>query len=246
MKIIVFDDNQQDLCELVHAIHSWKDKHNYSEVIVKSLHTPDSLLFSLPDIIMYDVFFLDIMTENDSSTGFRLAEKIHHQNPQAIVIFTTNSREYFESAFEISAFRYMLKPVNPQKIYVALDEAYSRTKVKHSHAFIFQSDRQRVIIRCDQILYVESITTDHRAKLILTNGSVTEISLSGTNFSSLIEDKLSDEFFQCHRSFIINLNYVKKYGRNIVILLDDTEIPVSNKYRADLTNRMIDHYKKAY
>ena len=76
----------------------------------------------------------------------------------------------------------MLKPLNPQKIYAALDEIYSRLRTINSHAFIFQSARQKLIIESDRILYLESITTDHRAKLILTDGKVEEISLSGTNF----------------------------------------------------------------
>ena len=186
MKIVVFDDNKEDLDELTQTVHLWKSHHNYSDVIVHSYLDMHTLLFSIPDINSYDVFFLDIMTDDDPSSGFRLAERIHQQNRRAFIIFTTNSKEYYESAFEISAFRYMLKPLNKQKIASVLDEVYSRSRLVKNHAFIFQSDRQRMIIDSDQILYLESITTDHRAKLFLTDGSVTEISLSGTRFSSMV------------------------------------------------------------
>ena len=140
----------------------------------------------------------------------------------------------------------MLKPINPQKIHAALDELYSKSRRIKNNAFIFQSDRQRIIIESDQILYIESITTDHRAKLILTDGSVTEISLSGTSFSNLVEEALSSDFFQCHRSYIVNLNYVLQYSNHIVVLQNHAEVPVSRKYKTELTNRMIDHYKKVY
>ena len=246
MKIVVFDDNKKELDELTQTVHSWKSHHNYSDVIIHSYLDTHSLLFSIPDIDSYDVFFLDIMTDDDPSSGFRLAERIHQQNRKAFIIFTTNSKEYFESAFEISAFRYMLKPLNKQKIASVLDEVYSRSRLVKNHAFIFQSNRQRMIIDSDQILYLESLTTDHRAKLFLTDGSVREISLSGTKFSSLVDEKLSTDFYQCHRSFIVNLNYLTKYSSHMVILHNDIEIPVSSKYRTELTNRMIDHFKKAY
>ena len=65
-------------------------------------------------------------------------------------------------------------------------------------------------------------------------------------YAKLVDEKLSIDFYQCHRSFIVNLNYVTKYSSHMVILHNDVEIPVSSKYRTELTNRMIDHFKKAY
>lgn len=244
MKIVVFDDNEKDLNKLVQTIHSWKVQRGYSDIIITTYHNSDSLIFSIPDISSYDVFFLDIMTDDSPSAGFRIAERIHQHNRRAIIIFTTNSQEYYESAFEISAFRYMLKPVNSLKIYKGLDEVYSKLRTINNNAFIFQSNRQKLIIGSDQLLYIESITTDHRAKLFLSDGSVTEISLSGTSFSRLADEKLSTDFFQCHRSYIINLNYVTRYSNHMVIIQNTTEIPVGGKYRSKLTNRMIDHFKK--
>lgn len=244
MKIIVFDDNEKDLDELTRIILSWKERHSYSDIILNKYLSADSLLFSLTDFNSYDVFFLDIMTDKDSSVGFRVAEMIHQRNRRAIIVFTTNSQEYYESAFEISAFRYMLKPLNSKKVFSALDEVYSRLRALNSNAFIFHSGRQKTVIESDRILYLESITTDHRAKLILTDGTVTEISLSGTNFSSLTNEKLSADFCQCHRSYIVNLNYITNYSNHAVNLQNDIVIPVGIKYRAALTNHMIDHYKK--
>ena len=246
MKIVVFDDNEKDLNELVRIIISWKEQRGYSDIILNEYLSAGSLLLSLTDFNSYDVFFLDIMTEKDPSAGFRIAEAVHQQNRRAIIVFTTNSQEYYESAFEISAFRYLLKPLNPQKVYSALDKIYSKSRILTDDAFIFQSDRQKLVVGSDQILYLESITTDHRAKLFLTDGSVTEISLSGISFSSLAEGKLSGDFYQCHRSYIINLNYITKYSNHLIILQTGIEIPISRKYRNELTNRMIEHCKKAY
>lgn len=246
MKIVVFDDNEKALTELVQIVHLWKEQRGYSDIILNKFLSADSLLFSLTEFNSHDAFFLDIMTEKDSCAGFRVAEAIHQQNRRAIIVFTTNSQEYYESAFEIAAFRYLLKPLNPQKVYSALDEIYSKSKTVTNDAFIFQSDRQKLVIGSDQILYLESITTDHRAKLFLTDGSVTEISLSGISFSNLAEEKLSGDFYQCHRSYIVNLNYVMKYSNHLIILQTGIEIPVSRKYRNELTTHMIEHYKKAY
>lgn len=246
MKIAVFDDNKKDLDKMLTIIRSWIQHHNYSDIVLIPYSDSKVLQFALSDFNTYDVFFLDIMTEGDRSAGFRLAESIHRINQQSIIIFTTNSQEYFENAFEISAFRYMLKPLDPSKVHATLDDAYSRVKIRRHKAFIFQCNRQKVVIERDQILYLESITTDHRAKLFQTDGSVIEISLSNRSFSNLIDDSLSSDFCQCHRSFIVNLNYVTHYGTHSVFLRKDTEIPVSSTYRFELTKRMIEHYKKVY
>lgn len=48
---------------------------------------------------------------------------------------------------------------------------------------------------------------------------------------SHLETKLSDQFVRVHRSFIVNLNFVTAYSRE-VITVGDQEIPVSRTYKS--------------
>ena len=245
MKIVVFDDNINDLDLLLQIIQSWEELREHTDIITLSFQDFSALDFALQDISMSDVFFFDIMTPKSHNAGFRLAERLHQINPRAVIIFTTNSIEYAENAFEISAYRYMLKPLNPQKVQAALDAVYSGSIKTGTNTFIFQGNQKtQVVIESDRILYLESLTSDHHAKIFLSDGTVIEVSLSKLNFSDLPELMLSPDFYQCHRCFIINLNHVIQFSNHFVTLKDHSEIPVSSKYKAGLINHMVNLYKK--
>ena len=124
MIIAVFDDRKKDRDELVGIISSWAEEKGHADVIIRQFSTIDNLRFALEDYRQPDIFFLDIMTPENTSAGFVLAEHIHSVNPQASIIFTTNSREYISNAFEISAFRYLLKPLDAARVCSALDQLY--------------------------------------------------------------------------------------------------------------------------
>ncbi len=94
MKIIVFDDNPADRKYLTDVINSWCRKSNHKDLIIRQFDQIQDLEFALSDLLLADVFFLDIMTPESTNAGFLLAERIHTENPAANIVFTTNSSEY--------------------------------------------------------------------------------------------------------------------------------------------------------
>ena len=124
MKIVIFDDNPDDRNELIEIIRSWSHESNCNDLIIYPFDRIEALKFSLPDYLFSDIFFLDIMTPDSANAGFVLAEKIHVSNPDANIIFTTNSTEYWENAFEIFALHYLMKPISKVKIFRILNSTF--------------------------------------------------------------------------------------------------------------------------
>jgi len=46
-----------------------------------------------------------------------------------------------------------------------------------------------------------------------------------------IREELPPNFIQCHRSYIVNRNFVKRINSSSLVLIDKTEIPLSRSYR---------------
>jgi two-component system LytT family response regulator len=65
-----------------------------------------------------DVLFLDI--QMPGANGFELLERLDRV---PLVIFTTAYDEYAVRAFEVNAFDYLLKPIRPERLSVALEKA---------------------------------------------------------------------------------------------------------------------------
>ena len=246
MIIAVFDDRKKDRDELVGIISSWVKEKGHADVIIRQFSTIDSLRFALEDYRQPDIFFLDIMTPENTSAGFVLAEHIHSVNPQASIIFTTNSREYISNAFEISAFRYLLKPLDAARVCSALDQLYLSVSRKSRRAAVFRGfDRQR-IVNYDQILHIETFTKKHSGIVYLCSGENFEISLTTTTANDLLTETLSKDFVRCHQSHIINLNHIISYDSSHVTLRDGTDVPISRKEKDALTNAVIEHYKQDF
>ena len=61
----------------------------------------------------FDVIFLDI--QMDGINGIEVARTLKDQKEKAILIFITGTKEYVFEAFDVSAFHYLLKPIEEKK-----------------------------------------------------------------------------------------------------------------------------------
>ncbi len=244
MLIAVFDDQKKDREKLVQIISRWGDGKGYKDIFVHQFSEINGLQFTLDNYRQPDVFFLDIMTPESRSAGFILGEKIHALNPQARIIFTTNSSEYITNAFEISAFRYLLKPLNPDKVTAALDQIYASFHQKAQHMAIFRGFGKQRIVDYDEVVRIAASTKAHLGTVYLIDGTSFEISLSSV--TELIEKTLSNDFVRCHQSHIINMNHITAYDSHYVTLRDGTAVPISRGEKAAFLSAVIEHYKKDY
>lgn len=154
-----------------------------------------------------DLVFMDIQMPGES--GLELLRSI--ANPPR-TIFVTAFDEYATKAFEVNAYDYLMKPIDPDR----LDEVYSRlteenktpSSVENSSILkagdpILVRDGDRVwFIKIDQVRYFESegnyvkVHFDKFKPLILR---------SLNSLEERLDDKL---FFRVNRKFIVNLNHV--------------------------------------
>ena len=88
---------------------------------------------------------------------------------------------------------------------------------------IVLKDRTRVYI--SDFMYVKS--DDHYLQVFLSNGKKHFV----RGKLKQIREELPPNFIQCHRSYIVNSNFIKKINRENLILIDNTIIPISRSFR---------------
>lgn len=238
MKIAVFEDNPSDAQNIRDICFQWGRSRRCT---VKLWLFPSTKILDdeLNDHQRYDFFFLDIMTSEDPSAGFRLAERIRRSDNRTPVVFTTNSREYIESAFEISAFQYLLKPLDEEKVFRALDRGFREMIRQDEDAGEFNSQNKRLHLSYSRILYIESLARNHHAILHMTDGAEHDIIISNMSFKAFISEILPDQFAQCHKSYAVNLEYVTGYSKKSVSLSFEEQIPVGNDFYQNLVAGII-------
>ena len=86
---------------------------------------------------------------------------------------------------------------------------------------LVQKGYESIIISFDDILFCEIM--DRKVYLHLKSGDVIDY----YDKMEQLEKKLDNRFFKCHRSFLINLRYLKSYKNGIAYMENEKEIPVS-------------------
>ena len=57
-----------------------------------------------------------------------------------------------------------------------------------------------------------------------------------------LEERLPGFFMRIHRSFIINLRYVKEVSKNRVTMENDVILPIGELYKENLNNYLLRNY----
>jgi len=174
-----------------------------------------------------DVIFLDIsMPKLDGMTFSRVINTLK-DNP--IIVFISAYREHALEAFEVSAFDYILKPYSEDRIVDTLKklENYNTiTKCNNDRITLWKNEKL-VVLNMSEICYCRA--NEHEV-LIYTKEEEFKTNSSISDFHKKLPQ---NNFFKCHRSYIVNLDKIKEiipwFNNTYLLKLQDVEeeIPVS-------------------
>jgi len=183
-----------------------------------------------------DLIFLDI--QMPEMTGFQFASTL--KNPPAIIL-TTAFRDYAPEAFDLNVVDYLLKPISFERLLKSVNKFFDREAGKEKSVTSVTHDEQRFVhIKADrkihkvaeaEILYIESL--DDYVKVHLKD----RVLITRENISTLEEKLPYPPFVRIHRSFIININWVKTIS-NDGIELNGKEFPFGRAFKKSALNQL--------
>ena len=190
------------------------------------------------------LLFLDV--EMPFGNAFDILEACRDQ--QFETIFVTAYSEYSLKALNQSAAYYILKPIDIMELVAAVnkvqlsllkEETFNRTEILLQN-LKQKAGTQQVILPTMQGFDV--IKTESIVKL-QANGNFTDVHLvDGTckmicKFLKHFDEILDPPFIRIHRSYIVNLNFIKSYSKSaggFITMQDGSEIEVSATYKNEL------------
>lgn len=177
-----------------------------------------------------DIFFLDI--EMKKLTGMDVARRIRERNDKSEIIFTTGLIDYIHDGYEVRAYRYLLKPIEFEKLKKHVNACIKDIIRKNGNNLIVQIKGEIHNIKIDDIIFVEVINKDimiHTKKQIYN---------TKTCMKKIEKELERYNFYRCHKGFLINIKQIDSIGKN-VIFVNDIEIPVSRYRMKDLKTKLI-------
>lgn len=232
IRIAICDDDREILNNMNRLLYKYQSK-TLNELSVE-LFADGIELYK--DADFFDIYILDIITPN--ITGIELAKKIRKSNESTVIIFLTSSPDFALESYDVSAFAYLMKPVVQEKLFKVLDKAILSCSNKLKNDVVIKTNGKIVDTPKESIEYVEV----KRDKLVfyLCNGEVIET--YGT--ISDVEKQLTYEsgFIKPHRSFIVNMNYIKEINnKDILVSSRFPAIPVSKKRSKEIKTQYLNY-----
>jgi len=170
-----------------------------------------------------EILFLDINMPN--GTGLDLLDKIQGQSIKTI--FTTAHSEYAIDAIKGSAFDYLLKPIGLDDINRIHKKLLNQDKLlkNQSDTIIIKVSSKHYRYKTDDIVMISS--EGNYSTIHLLDGGTMVITKNLKKMEVDFFCKLP--FFRIHQSHIININHVKSYCIQELIMSNNLKSLVSAK-----------------
>ena len=241
IKVILIDDEEKAL-ESLHL----KISRFFKEIeIIASCNNPKEAIH-LINKLKPDLVFLDI--EMPVWSGFDVLAKI--DQPIFEVIFVTAYSNYAIEAIQNCAIGYVVKPIDNEELIHAISNAIQNINQKtaleknvqllanlghkNTTSIAIPSQKGLQFIKSEKIIRLEGI--DGYTKIYSTDNKPLLSSYSIGKFSKLLTDS---NFFLCHKSHLINLQYVQSILKEGSIeLSDNNTVPLAKAKKKELIIRM--------
>lgn len=234
INIAILEDNSTHFNRLSKFIESWASKHGHTicikwfhtgaDIISSDFITNCNLLFS--DIELHDTS-ADPSTYDVSSNGINICSQLRKNGFHSDIIFLTAFREYVFDGYQVQAINYLLKPVSAETVENCMNQYLDM----HNSDFYYLHKNNNIIqIPYNEIVSISRIGHDC---CISTMETIYTERTSLKNF----ENHLPKQFIRCHKSCIVNLNFI--------LSLSGSTIKLANNQKQVVGRIYLDNIKKS-
>lgn len=179
------------------------------------------------------IVFLDI--EMPGHSGLEINDFFGENEIDFEIIFTTAYNQYAIEAIKLSAMDYLLKPISEEDLIDAIKRYESKQLKKNQEAAQQEIQNNKIavpigqsikFIELDEIVYLKA--DNSYTEIHLMDGTSIIASRTLKNFEDVLTQ--NKNFFRCHKSYMINNNYVENYVKSdggYLSLKTKQEIPIT-------------------
>ena len=240
-KVAICEDDSTQSRNIGRMVERWGQKRSQKPEIFGYADC-DAFLWDWTEGKDFDLVILDIHL-GQGMDGMELAKRIRQKDGRIDILFISGLPEYMSQGYDVQALHFLVKPVEEGRLWEVLDRALSMQKKKENFLLV-ETESQAERIPVSRIVYAEAFS--HVAALFLAPESKTGTMECREVKMCLgeLEEKLSGlNFLRCHRSYLVQLSYVRRIDRAQAFLDYGGCIPVSRGKRAWLYRAFLEYHK---
>lgn len=176
----------------------------------------------------YEIVFMDHQMQDID--GMETSRLIRSRNNDCVIIFVSAFPEVAVDSYEVNAFRFIVKPINKEKLFKAIDDHLRL--IDYDNLLILNTNDGKWKIKMSDIIYAEA---KGKHTIVRTAQKSFEINIH----MKKIEDKLpSEKFCRCQRAYIAGFAHINNHT-NAEIIFDNGE-------RAQIGKAYYSKFKNAF
>ena len=233
IKIAVCDDEYFQTEYVKSLVNKWAGKNNIT-VITDMFGSAEKFKSAWNENAgYYDILLLDI--QMGGQNGVELAKDLRLKDDKLIIVFITALSGFISDGYEVAALHYLIKPISEEKLFETLDRSLKKI-AKPKKTIIINADGVNHRVLLDSVIYIEAfghstaVNTTKEKYNIQQNIGQTEKMLDGN-------------FFRCHRSYIINMKYIRQISKTEILLDNGEMIHLSRRVYNSLNQAFINYCK---
>lgn len=220
IKIAICDDDRGEREHMSGLIEEYRDV-NHIQYEYTVFRNGFELISVLEKGHVFDIYCLDIIMPGFS--GISLAKEIRLFDKIAQIIFFTSTPEFALEGYSVQAVNYVLKPVTREILFFTLTEVLERIKQEEGLHIIVKGSEGLQKILLSNLMYVEAM--GKKVVFHLMFGGTIEC----THQISVVCKELikAGSFIQPHRSYLVNMSYIDRIGKEGIVLQNGTSVPAA-------------------
>ncbi|MDX8289300.1 LytTR family DNA-binding domain-containing protein [Metabacillus indicus] len=231
MKVGLVDDRFIDLDKLNGILSGIPDV----EIVFSTQSAEEAYEYIKKEAV--DVLIADIEMPNLS--GYELADVIHSHALNISVIFVTGNSGYAVHAFELNVHDYIMKPYPKERLVKSVERLKEKTQSADIAGRLYLKQKNDIhILQKKDIIFIER---SGRSTTIYTKSGAVKTYLTLNELEGELRER---DFIRSHRSFIINIHFVKNfslYAKNSYVVTFE-----GSDGQAMITKEKVDYLQKHY
>lgn len=207
IRVFVLENEEESQKALTKVIQNTSD-----ELTVYAAADLDEARLLLYDTISFDLFFLDIHLNDDCAedrSGLQFAEEVRSM-PQyvftPIVMVTSIAGMEIDAYRRLHCYQYVIKPYEAEEVKHIVQKVMLKVTADTKPSLIVKKNGINYKIFCSDIRFIKAIP---RGVCIYLKQERMEIPY--LTIRQLLEKLPEHTFFQCHRMYVVNREYVRYF-----------------------------------
>lgn len=226
-------DDDEIICSLMENMILSYSKENFIDIDIDIFHSGEKLIHHITkEYGVYDLIYLDIEMAklNGIEVGYFIRNTLKDHKAQ--IVYVSGKNQYDRQLFDVQPLLFISKPIDESKLISSITLAMEKLTLTPK-LFQYKKRKEYFNVLLDDIIYFRNsgryvnIFTVHDMDTFV--GSIRDVA----------QAVLANGFIQISQSVIVNYNFVSKYSREEIILINRERIAIPKHKRNGVKERFL-------